>query len=182
MASSFARVGRAPLLLGLALGLLAGCGQDDAPDDQTQAARPPEIATIVPAPEALAGAQIQNLDPATMNGAEIRQVMGTAPVCLFRYTSAGKPVLAAASGPSGATGDGVVKLNGHLVALQAASPDPGGEQAGTLTLAADPVRLTVTPDPGAPTTDDDGTQRREATMIFEVNDSLRVGYRGYVEC
>lgn len=54
--------------------------------------------------------------------------------------------------------------------------------ADRLLLAAGPVRVTVTPDPGEGTEGRDGLRRRAADMVFEVGESLRVGCRGYLGC
>lgn len=153
------------------LGLLAGCSESDAPDDDLTAIRAPGIARIVPASEAISGAHIPTLDPAPMNDAEILKALGEGPHCEFRYTSTGKPVLAVKARPNGAA-QGVVKLNGHLVVLQSAPAE------NATVLEADRVRMTLTPDPGEKA---DGSQV-EATSIFEIGNDLRAGYRGYYDC
>lgn len=163
----------------LVLGLLAGC-DNEALDDETQPVQAPEIPRIVTAQEALSGAHIPTLDPATMNGAEIRKAIGDGPRCVFRYTSTGRPVLAVSTGAAAAAAEGVVKLNGHLVPLKAVPIEPAGRDREIL-LLAEPICMTVAPDPGTQT-EDHGYLRRQANMIFEVGHSLRVGYRGYLEC
>jgi hypothetical protein len=170
------RSGRAHLAVVLALGALAGCGEEDAPDDDISAIRPPEIARIAPANEAIAGTHIPTLDPATMVDAEIQKVLGVDPRCEFRYTSAGRPVLAARTPSNGDAAQGVVKLNGHLVALRPTSTD------GALVLSADRIRLTITADDAGQAGGLGDARRREADLIFEVGDSVRVGYRGYYNC
>lgn len=168
------RIGGAPLSCMIAIGLLAGCGEQPAPDDETHPVRAPEIARIVPAREAIAGAHIPTLDPATMVDAEIQNMLGPGAHCEFRYTSEGRPVLAARAPSDSDAPDGVVKLNGHLVPLTRTSAEPR-----SLVFVADKIRLTVTPDSGEQT----GTARqREADVVFEVGDSLRAGYRGYYRC
>jgi len=162
-------------LMVLMLPLPAACGDADQPDDALAAIRAPEIATIAPARQAVSGIFIPSLDPVTLNDAEIAKVTGVGPVCLFRYTSAGRPVLAAGMARDGAVDGGVVKLNGYLVPLAPAAVDPPA-LPGTMALVDGPVRLLLLPDPGAQ------TGQREATLMFEVADSLRVGYRGWLEC
>lgn len=163
----------------LAAGLLAGCGQNEAPDDA--AAQAPAIERVKTAAQALVGANIPTLDPATMNDAEIRKVIGDRPRCTFRYTSSGKPVLVAGLGPGGSPEIGVAKLNGNLVSV---APDDAatGFGSGGFVLVADPVRLRVRPISQAAASAAPGGSRVEADMMFEVGQALKVGYGGYLEC
>lgn len=170
---------RAALPLALALGLLAGCGQSDAPDDELQPAGSPEVARIVPAEEALAGAEIPKLDPQPMVAAEVGGAIGDGPRCEFRYTGAGGPVLAVSTPGDGAAERGVLKLNGNLVLLEPAS---GAGDTGGVALAAEPLRATVSPDRSDEPEEANGARRQEADMIFEIGDKLRVGYRGFLDC
>lgn len=147
-----------------ALGFLAACGAGEAPDDELAAIHAPQSAELAPAAKALAGAYVPHLDPANMNDAEIRKVLGAGSHCTFGYTSDGKPVLGVQWPASGAGAKGAVKLNGHLVALSGAAKD------GALELSADRVRMTLVP------------EGSEAVLLFEVGDELRVGYRGYYTC
>ena len=164
------------LALALALGGLAGCGQDGAPDDDLAAVGAPEVARVVPAEEALAGVHVPTLDPAVMNEAEIRAALGTDMACRFRYTAEGGPVLAVGLGPDGAPAAGVVKLGGALVVL---SPVAGADAPeGAVVLAAGEARATLAPEGGLGPDAPDG----EAEMVFEVSDELRAGYRGYLDC
>ena len=158
----------------VALGALAACGEGAAPDDVTDPVHAPEVARVAPAAEAIGGAHLPALDPATMVDAEISKVLGPGARCEFRYTSEGHPVLAASPAAGGEAPAGVVKLNGHLVPLQREAAD-----AQSIVLRSGDVRLTVTPDDGAAV---DDARQREANVIFEVDNSLRVGYRGYYRC
>ncbi|TWA93167.1 hypothetical protein FBY14_102344 [Azospirillum brasilense] len=192
MGKVFPQAGRPSLLLIVGLGLLAGCGEADTPDDATKAIRPPEIVRIETAQAVLDGAHIRTLDPGTMNDAEIGKAIGAGPRCEFRYTSSGRPVLAVGMAPDNSAQRGVLKLNGSLVVLEPASPelasaDPASAGGGVgrvegLALVAKPIRTTVSPAPEEKTEIRVGMQRREANMIFEVGQDLKVGYRGYLEC
>lgn len=161
----------------LAAALLAGCGQSPAPDDAPAPA--PETVRVEPAAQALAGAHVRTLDPATLLDAEILKVVGARPHCIFRYTSAGKPVVVVGAGTGDTPEVGVVKLNGKLVPLE---PDRAatGLKPGGFALAADRVRVRVQPD--QPVNASDASQRIEAEMLFEVGQELKVGYGGYLEC
>lgn len=158
------------------LGALAGCGEGEAPDDAAPL-HPPDIAFVKPAAQALAGAHIPTLDPGTLNTAEIAKVLGTRPLCSFRYTSTGRPVMAAGLGPDGKPEAGVIKLNGSLVPLQPA-PAATGLAPGGLVLQDGPVRLQVEPVQSR----EIGLEPVEADMVFEIGEMLRVGYGGYMEC
>lgn len=164
------RPGRTPALL-LALGPLAACG---GPDDETNAGSTPGIVRIVPGNEAISGAHIPTLDPMTMVDAEILKVLGPGPRCEFRYTSAGRPALAARPSWTADAAGGVLKVNGYLVALRRTSAEGGG-----LVLAAGKIRVTVRPENGKQS---DSARQREADVVFEIGDSLRAGYRGYYRC
>lgn len=159
---------------------VVACAESEAPDDETNPARSSEISRIVPAEEALAGAHIPTLDPATMNGAEIAKVLGPRPHCEFRYTSSGKPVLAlkpsSASGPAG----GVLKLNGSLIQLNPLNTTASKTQ-NTIIMASGPVRAHLTPiSPGQ--LEGRPSERRELNLVLEIDTRLRVGYRGYFNC
>lgn len=171
---------RARLALAAALALLSSCDGNDAPDDVVRHPRAEEAARLATAEEALANAVTATLDPHTMNDAEIRTTIGTGPRCVFRYTSAGKPVLAVAPQSEGQPLSGVVKLNGHLVRLEASADQPASGTPGRLRLAAGPIRFSVVPLEAADS--GDRTRRREADMVFEVGEELRVGYGGYLGC
>lgn len=170
------QTGWAHFTLVFMLGIFAGCSESDAPDDELNPVSVPEVARIVPASEALAGAQVPSLDPATMNAAEIEKALGTGPHCEFRYTNEGKPVLAVKALSDGNAAVGVVKLSGSLVILRAASA------SGDLVLQAGEVHVALAPDLEEQVEEPDDAQAREATVVFEVGNSLRVGYRGYYKC
>lgn len=156
--------------------LLAACSRSGAPDDARSL--PPALSAVMPAEQALAGANIPTLDPSTLADAEIDKVIGAQPHCTFRYTNAGRPVLAASLKADGAPAAGVVKLNGNLVLLQAErGAAPSGIRA--IALAAPPVRLLLQwPETAEP----NPAQRVEAEMVFEVGQRLKVGYSGFVSC
>ncbi|MEH6719969.1 MAG: hypothetical protein V7704_13890 [Aurantimonas endophytica] len=164
-----------PLVL-VAVALLAACGNDAVPDDETNPVGGPEAARIVSPEELLAGANVPHLDLSPMNEAEIRQV-GIGPrVCDFRYTTSGKPVLALE--PQSAEGEpaGVAKLNGDLLALDGRVADQG------YLLTAEPIAITLVPDGGVAGLDPVGSDQLEATVVLTIEEELEVGYRGYFQC
>lgn len=157
-----------------ALAILSGCSEASAPDDETKPARAEKIPRLVPAAEALSGADIPTLDPSMMNDAEIRTALGDATYCEFRYTSAGKPVLALLPSPGGDQAAAVIKLGGKLVTLK-----PGGGGNGT-SFAADRIHVTLSPMKGE--AENNPAKLRDADMVFEVGEELRAGFRGYYKC
>ncbi|MGJ3261880.1 MAG: hypothetical protein ACFE0R_01470 [Salinarimonas sp.] len=148
---------------------VAGCSDAGAPDDIVDPARGDAVARIVPAAEALEGVHLPPLDPSTMTLAEIDAALDAPSSCLFRYTSAGGPVVATGLGPDGRPLQGVVKLAGNLVLLDAAPGETGAEYR----LEAGDIRIVVSPLEG-----DD----RVAEMTFAVGEALHAGYRGYHAC
>ena len=94
MTAHIAHLGRMWRPLLLAVGVLAGCDQNQTPDERLESIKAPEIERVMPAAEALAGSHVPTLDPVTMYEAEIRRVLEPAPRCDFRYTSTGRTVLA----------------------------------------------------------------------------------------
>lgn len=156
---------------------LTGCGQSEAPDDELQPVRATQTPRIASAHEALSGAHITALDPATMNNAEITKVIGDGPRCEFRYAMSGRPVLALSRSVDQPR-SGVVKLNGVLVELKPSSVYSYGWQLSV----AGPIRTNLeAPDLGNPT----GLNRGKQTvmdLVFEIESELKVGYRGYYNC
>lgn len=173
---------RTCLPLFFAFSVLAACSESQRPDDELNPVKGTEIPRITPPKEALAGAHVPTLDPATMHEAEIGKVLEAGPRCDFRYTSTGKPVLAISMPPEGPASRAVVKLNGHLIVLEPAPNAAGGEGIKLISMVADPVRMTLMPDQRERTGGRDTVRRREADAVFEVGQSLRVGYRGYLDC
>lgn len=166
------------------LGLLfnAGCSESRAPDATTSPPGESSAARVVPATAAISGAHVPTLDPVTLHAAEIRQALGTDPACVFRYTSSGRPVVAVTAPTNAAPMRGVIKLNGHLVILEASAEARTNAGTPPFAFAAEPLRIEVR----APTNGQAGAAGREgqqeANMVFEIGKELRVGYRGYLAC
>lgn len=173
---------RAWLPLLLTLGVLTACGESERPDDELHPVKGTEIARITPAEEALAGAHVPTLDPATMHEAEIRKVLESGPRCDFRYTSRGKPVLAVSMPAEGPALRAVVKLNGHLIVLEPAANAAAGDGIKRISLVSEPIRIILNPEQRARAGQRENVRRREADAVFEIGQSLRVGYRGYLDC
>lgn len=161
---------RTPAAFLLAL-LLGGCG-DNAPSGASRLeARPPQTAELVSPGETIAGAFVPQLDPHTMNDAEIGKALPQGYRCAFRYTSTGKPVIAVGDDATAA-----LKLNGKLALLPSATVPQSADAA---VYEADGVRVVVTT-AGTPIAR--VRERREATLRFTVGSMLQVGYAGYYGC
>ena len=123
----------------------------------------------MPAGEALEGVHLPPLDPSSMTLAEVDAAIDAPTVCLFRYTSGGRPVVATGFGADQRPLQGVVKLAGNLVLLD---PVPG-DSAAEYRLEAGDIRIVVSP------LEADG---RRAEMTFAVGEALHAGYGGFHDC
>ncbi len=162
---------------------LAACG-DPAPGEgmEKPLARKP-LPEVVSAREALQTPDLTIIDPATMDKAEIHKVIPAGPQCSFAYTAESFPVLAGGTDDKAAGGvAGVVKLHGRLVELSARQAKTFDELTSGVVFTADGIQLTVTPDPDNDASQTQGAWRRPANLIFELDQGLRVGYRGWYSC
>lgn len=154
--------------------LLAACG-DPAPGEGV--AHPPMQAPapeIVPAQQALQTPDIPAIDPQTMQQAEIDKVLPPGPRCSFLYTAESRPILVATPAEGGA--QGVIKLHGKLVRVQA----PAGDLqalAGGGTFSAEGVTLEVAPEEQAV-----AAEPVPADLHFSLDAGLNVGYHGWYGC
>ncbi len=142
-----------------------------------------ESPEVVPFPEALNTTVIAALDPGPMNEAEADMALDPGPGCEFSRVAEGDPILVARA-PEGETGaaNGVMKLNGKLVRLR--SQSEGGFEAllAGPVMAAEGVRMSVTPVADEDTETEDGMRRWAADLVFELDQGLTVGYRGFYKC
>lgn len=140
----------------------------------------PEVVSLA---EALSRVEIASLDPAPMQDAEIDKVLPAGRGCEFSLTASGKPVLVArASAVQGVIAEGVMKLSGKLVPLRSASE--GGLEALVAgpTMLAEGASLVVRHVPDEAPVDENGSRRWKADLIFELEQGLMVGYRGFYRC
>ncbi|RDW14258.1 DUF305 domain-containing protein [Paracoccus thiocyanatus] len=117
--------------------------------------------------DALANTLISTLDLAPMPSAEADRVLGTSPSCTFNRSPEADPILWASEG-----GAAAIKLNGVLVALEA----EGDPQEGAVTFSAPGSTLTVR------RLGDEADWRQNAELVFELDQGLTVGYRGFYGC
>jgi hypothetical protein len=142
-----------------------------------------EPATVASLDAALSRAEIATLDPAPMKRAEFDKVLPPGPECSFSLTATSRPVLVArATARQGVAAEAVTKLNGTLVPLRSAT---AGGFEGLLsgpTLRADGIRMVVQPVTDEEPEAVEGAQRWKADLRFELEQGLRIGYRGFYFC
>lgn len=117
--------------------------------------------------DALSNTLISGLDLAPMPEAEADRVLGAPAPCTFNRSPESDPILWASEG-----GGAAVKLNGVLISLEA----EGGSQEGATTYSAPGTTITVQP------LGDEADWRQNAELVFELDEGLSVGYRGFYGC
>ena len=117
--------------------------------------------------DALSNTLVSTLDLAPMPEAEADRVLGTTAPCTFNRSPETDPVLWASEG-----GAAAMKLNGVLIALEAES----GPQEGSTTFSAPGTTVTVRP------LGDEADWRQNAELVFELDEGLSIGYRGFYGC
>jgi hypothetical protein len=125
-----------------------------------------------PAEEGTIGVALNNtliaeLDPAPMAKAEAEQILEPGPRCVFNRSPETDPIFWAAQD----SGQGAMKLNGVLVPLEAADETEDGFE-----FAAQGVTMTIRP------LGEEADWRSDAELIFELEQGLTIGYRGFYEC
>ena len=133
--------------------------------------------------QALDQTLIATLDPAPLKAAEAEQVLAPGPGCEFARTAETDPILVirAADGPGPTRG--VMKLNGKLVALQGQEAATGPEAlAGGVTMTAAGVRMSVRRSAEEGGVVGSTLKRSNAELVFELDQGLTVGYRGFYRC
>ena len=117
--------------------------------------------------DALSNTLVSQLDLAPMPEAEADRVLGAPAPCTFNRSPETDPVLWSTEG-----GAAAMKLNGVLIALEA----EGGSQEGATTFSAPGTTVAVRP------LGDEADWRQNAELVFELEEGLSVGYRGFYGC
>jgi hypothetical protein len=118
--------------------------------------------------DALANTLISTLDLAPMPEAEADRVLEAGARCTFNRSPETDPVLWA----DREGGAAAIKLNGVLVALEGA----GEADAGGVKFSTHGIAITVRP------LGDEADWRSDADLVFELDQGLTVGYRGFYRC
>ncbi|SCZ59268.1 DUF305 domain-containing protein [Thiohalomonas denitrificans] len=149
-------------------------------DPEIYKGKPAEVASL---DEALSSPEIATLDAAPMQPAEFNKVLPAAPGCSFSLTATGPPVLVArATAGQGVAAEAVTKLSGTLVPLQSETATGFEGLLRGPTLHADGIRMVVKPVPDEEPEAINGVRRWKADLRLELEQGLRVGYRGFYFC
>ncbi|WCR09741.1 DUF305 domain-containing protein [Paracoccus stylophorae] len=117
--------------------------------------------------DALSNTLVSTLDLAPMPEAEADRVLGAPAPCTFNRSPETDPVLWSTE-----VGAAAMKLNGVLIALDAES----GPQEGATTFSAPGTTVTVR------SLGDEADWRQNGELVFELDEGLSVGYRGFYGC
>lgn len=118
--------------------------------------------------DALSNTLVSQLDLAPMPEAEADQVLKAPGQCVFNRSLESDPVLWASE-----SGSAAMKLNGVLVALEANNSGPEG---GATTYSAPGTTVTIRQ------LGEQADWRQNAELVFELDQGLKVGYRGFYSC
>jgi Domain of unknown function (DUF305) len=118
--------------------------------------------------DALSNTLLSRLDLAPMLEAEADRVLEAGARCTFNRSPETDPVLWA----DRQGGAAAMKLNGVLVALEGA----GDADAGGVEFSTPGTAITVRP------LGDEADWRSDAELVFELDQGLTVGYRGFYKC
>lgn len=118
--------------------------------------------------DALSNTLVSQLDLAPMPEAEAGQVLKAPGQCVFNRSLESDPVLWASE-----SGSAAMKLNGVLVALEANNSGPEG---GATTYSARGTTVTVRQ------LGEQADWRQNAELVFQLDQGLKVGYRGFYSC
>lgn len=134
----------------------------------TSKTKPP--AQEVAAGEAARRAELATTDLESLTDAELKQTLGTGPVCRFAYAP-GDATVAAATAPGAGPSHGVIKLHGRLARMTVRYEAAGFE------LSGDDVTLVAAPFEGA-----GNGESQEAEARLRIGNDLDVGYAGFYDC
>lgn len=118
--------------------------------------------------DALANTLISQLDLAPLSAAEAGEIVGALSDCAFKRSPESDPILWMASDQNRAA----VKLNGVLVPLELRPT----ASADTLEFSAAGTAIAVR------SLGDDADWRSDAELVFQLDQGLTVGYRGFYGC
>ena len=153
-------------------------GREDTSNPEIYEDEAPEIGSIT---RALEETLIATLDPAPVQPAEADRVLEPGPGCAFARTAETEPILIVRPSKAGPAA-GVMKLNGVLVPLASTEArDLAGLATGVI-MAAEGVRMSVRPSSEEGSVFGGILQRSNAELVFELDQGLTVGYRGFYEC
>ncbi|NDV01407.1 DUF305 domain-containing protein [Pseudoroseicyclus tamaricis] len=116
--------------------------------------------------DALSRVDIAGLDPAPLQPGEADTIIGGPGSCVFQRSPESGPILAVST-----TGSAVMHLNGVLVPLEGPAPGPAG---GAWEAEGAAMRVAAL--------GDEADWRSDAELVFQLEEGLTVGYRGFWNC
>ncbi len=152
-------------------------GEDDAV--RPEIFQGDEVAEVGTLAEALDEVLIATLDPAPVHQAEAAEVLEPGPGCRFSRTAESEPILIVRGSNGAGPATGVMKLNGKLIPLESAEAGDLASLATGVVMGAEGVRMAARLSP------DEGSvlgERSNAELVFELEQGLTVGYRGFFSC
>jgi hypothetical protein len=132
--------------------------------------------------EALRSTDLSKLHPQPLDAAEVSRVLESGAECSFSWTAQSEPILAARLPAGAPVAAGLMKLNGRLVTVRSAAPGGLGTLTGGPVMMGDGLRVSVAPVEGTAARSGNGAVRREADLLFELEEGRSVGYRGFYQC
>lgn len=162
--------------------LLSACG-DPAPGEGVE--KPllkGPMPEVVSASEAVQNPDVPTIDLQTMEEAEFEKIIPAGPSCTFAYTAESPPVFAGGIAAEGSTAQGAVKIHGKLIQVTTQAVNTFEALADGALFTADGLKFEVTPHPDEGVKEHKGKQRWPASAIFELQQGLKVGYRGWYTC
>jgi len=137
---------------------------------------------VVPPTKAVWNPDLSETDPGPLEPSEVYRVLQADPRCGFHYTQASPPVLVV--GQTAETGDllGLMKLHGRLVELAPASATRFDQLVAGGTFEAEGIVARILPEVEEEDTTDEDRRRWPASMRFELDEGLSVGYQGWYIC
>lgn len=136
-----------------------------------------DSAELTSAAEALNRPNLSTIDPTSLKPAEVAQVIAGEQYCSFSYTRGGKPVLVAGPAANDPSLHAFLKLNGKLVRLLPPNPENAQRLDSGARFTSERIHIRIDP-----LQDGEASDPKTAHMIFEPDQSLRVGYRGWYHC
>lgn len=162
--------------------LLSACGDPAPGEGIEQPLIKDPMPEVVSASEAIQNPDVTTIDLQTMEEAEFEKVVPIGPRCSFAYTAKSPPVFASGIAAEGNTAQGAIKVHGKLIQVTAQAVNNFEALVDGALFTADGLKVEVTPHPNEGAKEHQGKRRWPANAILELEQGLKVGYRGWYTC